>query len=131
MPSSAYRPRSPADVVLYQIVRDHFETFRAQAGALREMETTNRGNAGKGRPKGALNHATRAVKEFAVSVIADPEYQASVRKRAIEGKLGAPEPVLYYYAAGKPREAVEHSGGGCPRSFGMYCGRTEARICAL
>jgi Putative transposase/Transposase zinc-binding domain len=38
VPSSAYRPRSPADVVLYQIVRDHFETFRAQAGKLREGE---------------------------------------------------------------------------------------------
>lgn len=70
----------------------------------------NRGNAGRGRPKGSLNKSTIAVKEFAVSVVEDPEYQASVRKRAIEGKLGALEPVLYYYAAGKPKEAVEHSG---------------------
>ena len=38
MASSEYRPRSPADVVLYQIVRDHFETFRAQAATLRDGE---------------------------------------------------------------------------------------------
>src|SRR5687767_13241647 len=31
-PSSAYRPKTPAQSVLYQVVRDHFETFRAEAG---------------------------------------------------------------------------------------------------
>ena len=30
-PSSAYTPRAPAESVLYQIVRDYFETFRADA----------------------------------------------------------------------------------------------------
>ena len=30
-PSPGYEPRAPAESVLYQIVRDHFETFRAQA----------------------------------------------------------------------------------------------------
>lgn len=29
--SSGYEPRSPAQGVLYQVVRDHYETFRAQA----------------------------------------------------------------------------------------------------
>lgn len=29
--SSRYEPRSPADGVVYQVVRDHYETFRAQA----------------------------------------------------------------------------------------------------
>ncbi len=37
-PSTAYDPRRPADRVLYQIVRDHFETFRAQAASLRDGE---------------------------------------------------------------------------------------------
>ena len=35
-PSTAYEPRSPAQGALYQIVRDHFETFRVQAASLRD-----------------------------------------------------------------------------------------------
>ena len=38
MPSARYEPRRPAEGVLYQIVRAHFETFRAQAASLREGE---------------------------------------------------------------------------------------------
>ena len=34
-PSTTYQPRDPAQGVLYRIVRDHFETFRAQAAGLR------------------------------------------------------------------------------------------------
>jgi hypothetical protein len=37
-PSTIYEPRCPAQGALYQIVHDHFETFRAQAGSLREGE---------------------------------------------------------------------------------------------
>ncbi len=37
-PSRTYQPRQPAQGVLYQVVRDHFETFRSQAAALREGE---------------------------------------------------------------------------------------------
>lgn len=33
-----YQPRTPAQGVLYQVVRDHFETFRAQAAGLRDGE---------------------------------------------------------------------------------------------
>ncbi len=36
--SAVYEPRSPGDGVLHQIVRDHFETFRAQAATLRDGE---------------------------------------------------------------------------------------------
>jgi hypothetical protein len=35
-PSSSYQPRCPTAGTLYQIVRDHVETFRAQAASLRE-----------------------------------------------------------------------------------------------
>ncbi len=34
--SPDYRPRTPPQGVLYRLVRDHFETFRAEAAALRE-----------------------------------------------------------------------------------------------
>ena len=37
-PSTTYEPRCPAQTALYQIVRDHFETFRAQAACLRDGE---------------------------------------------------------------------------------------------
>jgi len=37
-PSTTYEPRCPAQTALYQIVRDHFETFRVQAASLREGE---------------------------------------------------------------------------------------------
>ena len=36
--SAVYQPRSPEDGVLYRIVRDHRETFRAQAASLRDGE---------------------------------------------------------------------------------------------
>jgi hypothetical protein len=36
--STTYRRRHPAQSVLYQIVRDHYATFRAQAASLRGGE---------------------------------------------------------------------------------------------
>jgi hypothetical protein len=36
--STSYEPRCPAQSALYQIVHDHFETFRAQAASLRDRE---------------------------------------------------------------------------------------------
>jgi len=38
LPSVEYEPRTPETTVLYQIVRDHFETFRARAAQLRDGE---------------------------------------------------------------------------------------------
>jgi hypothetical protein len=37
-PSTSYEPRCPSQRALYQIVHDHFETFRAQAASLRDGE---------------------------------------------------------------------------------------------
>ncbi len=37
-PSTTYQARQPASGVLYQVVRDHFETFRSQAAQLRDGE---------------------------------------------------------------------------------------------
>ena len=37
-PSATYEPRKPSQGVVYQVVRDHFETFRAQAAGLRDGE---------------------------------------------------------------------------------------------
>jgi len=38
LPSGAYAPREPAASVLYQVVRDHYETFRVEAARLRDGE---------------------------------------------------------------------------------------------
>ena len=38
VPSARYQPRRPAEDVLHQIVRAHFETFLAQAASLRDGE---------------------------------------------------------------------------------------------
>jgi hypothetical protein len=37
-PSPDYTPKSPAQGVLYQVVRDHFETFRAEAARVYERD---------------------------------------------------------------------------------------------
>jgi len=37
-PSTSYAPRRPEQGVLYQVVQEHFETFRAQAARLRDGE---------------------------------------------------------------------------------------------
>jgi hypothetical protein len=34
--SSAYEPRDPTSTILHQILRDHFEAFRAHAASLRD-----------------------------------------------------------------------------------------------
>jgi hypothetical protein len=38
LPSGTYAPRAPAASVLYQVVRDHYHTFRAEASRLRDGE---------------------------------------------------------------------------------------------
>jgi hypothetical protein len=38
LPSGTYAPRAPAASVLYQVVRDHYETFRVEAARLRDGE---------------------------------------------------------------------------------------------
>ena len=38
LPSGTYAPRDPAASVLYQVVRDHYHTFRAEASQIREGE---------------------------------------------------------------------------------------------
>jgi Family of unknown function (DUF5681) len=61
-----------------------------------------------GRPKGTQNRATREAKEFCRSVVDDPRYQVSLRRRAIAGKLSpAIECMLWYYAKGRPVSTVE------------------------
>jgi len=41
-PSSAYAPKAPAQGVLYQVVRDHFETFRTEAAHVHDRDALPR-----------------------------------------------------------------------------------------
>jgi hypothetical protein len=71
----------------------------------------NRGNAGKGRPKGSQNKSTGEVRDLARALVNDPEYRRNLDVRLKRGKL-APmvESMLWHYAYGKPKETVEHTG---------------------
>lgn len=64
-------------------------------------------NAGKGRPPGRTNKATRAIKDIATGLLTDPVYQAELRTRLHEGKAPHMETLLHHYAYGKPKETFE------------------------
>lgn len=63
-----------------------------------------------GRPKGALNHATRDIKVFAVELLTDPAYLESLRARLVSGEAPHMETLLHHYGWGKPKETVAIEG---------------------
>jgi hypothetical protein len=63
-----------------------------------------------GRPKGAKNKSTIAVRIFAQQVLEDEGYRNRVRRMARAGTLPSHlETMLYAYAFGKPKERLEIS----------------------
>jgi hypothetical protein len=61
-----------------------------------------------GRPKGVPNKATVEAKKFCVNVLRSRAYVKSLWRRIKADKLPpAVETMLWYYAAGKPKERVE------------------------
>lgn len=65
---------------------------------------------GHGRPKGALNKATRDIKEMATKLLTDEAYVEALKVRLRRGTAGAVETTLYHYAYGKPKETVAVEG---------------------
>jgi hypothetical protein len=63
--------------------------------------------AGKGRPKGALNKATREIKDFARALLESDSYRESLRRRVESGRAPHMETLLHYYGYGKPKETVD------------------------
>ncbi len=59
-----------------------------------------------GRPKGALNKTTRAVKEFLAELVDDPEVQMAVRGRIVKGDAVAFFRALEH-VLGKPKESSD------------------------
>ena len=64
---------------------------------------------GPGRPKGAPNKRTKEARELARKFATDPIYQKQLLQRLRAGKAGSMEPVLWYYAYGKPKESLAHT----------------------
>lgn len=63
-----------------------------------------------GRPKGALNKATREIKGFARAFLESEAYVTSLQRRLVSGKAPHMETLLHYYAYGKPKETVDLPG---------------------
>lgn len=64
-------------------------------------------NAGPGRPKGSRNKASIEIAAVARNLLESRAYKASLKKRLIEGKAPHMEPILFYYAYGKPVDRIE------------------------
>jgi hypothetical protein len=64
----------------------------------------------EGRPKGALNKATREAKEFAEKFLCSPAYRKSARERVLAGEANHLEVLWHHYAFGKPKETVQIDG---------------------
>jgi hypothetical protein len=60
-----------------------------------------------GRPKGAVNKATRDIREFARECLEAPEYVRRLKARLEAGKAPHMEQLLAHYAYGKPKDVVE------------------------
>jgi hypothetical protein len=60
-----------------------------------------------GRPKGVPNKVTTEAKKACNEIVDDPTYRRALKKRMIAGSAGAMEPIVWYYAKGKPKERVE------------------------
>ena len=67
-------------------------------------------NAGKGRPKGATNLATREIRALSQALF-DAEYWTQTRRRLLSGHLApAIEAKLLAYAYGEPTQTIDVPG---------------------
>ena len=60
-----------------------------------------------GKKAGTLNKATVEIRDTSRRLLEDKAYVEAFRARLIAGKAPHMEPVLYYYAYGKPKETVD------------------------
>ena len=64
-----------------------------------------------GKPKGTLNRVTIEVREMSRKLISSPYYVKKLRQRINAGEANHMEPILWYYAYGKPVDRVEQVDG--------------------
>jgi len=60
-----------------------------------------------GRKRGTPNKVTTEAKAACNEIVDNPDYRAALLARMIDGEAGAMEPIVWYYAKGKPKERVE------------------------
>ena len=66
-----------------------------------------------GRPKGAGNKVTAAMRRKCLTLISDPAYQKDFKRRLQAGELApALEAMAWHYAIGKPVETIQGPEGG-------------------
>lgn len=72
-----------------------------------------RGQSGNpyGRRPGTRNRRTIEAREVAQRLVDDPDYRDELLQRMIDGTAGAMEPLLWYYAKGRPLERQREAGG--------------------
>jgi len=85
----------------------------------------------RGRRPGTRNKATSEAREVARRLVDDPEYRAELLRRMINGTAGAMEPLLWFYAKGKPIERVETTSEFVGVSNDELKARLEAAVASL
>ena len=70
-------------------------------------QNKNLTRAGMGRPKGSKNKTSVEIQTFARNMVEDKAYVANLRKRLRAGAAPHMEPLLFYYAYGKPAERIQ------------------------
>ena len=81
-----------------------------------------------GRPKGAIGKMTREVREIARQIVESPAYLKHLKTRLNKGTAPHMEPVLFYYAYGKPVALVASVN---PDGTGYEPGRDTEEIVKL
>ena len=61
----------------------------------------------RGRTPGTRNRVTIDARDAAARLVDDPAYRAELLKRMIDGTAGALEPLMWFYAKGKPTNGTE------------------------
>ena len=64
-----------------------------------------------GRRPGTRNRVTIEAQLAAAQIVDDPDYRAALRQRMINGTAGAMEPLMWFYAKGKPTNGTDTRAG--------------------